>query len=430
MKKIVTQLIFLLNIIVVFGQNENQDWKTFSEDFATEYRTFEFQRIALSYVENLERIKSDSEILKQESFFKIIKKGLKRFDSEELSKENRMDFELISYETDLNLERISLEKKWKKKNIDSISKEGLSKIPHGKKWYKYFLKRWLDSSVNPDELFQFGLLEIEKVKNEMKLIQEKSGLNPTDFKNYLNASSFYFKNKDSVQLAFESKKILIENVMKNYFPYIEETPDFQIKKGENKALAKVPGFYNSNTFYYNFFDKPYNKRQVTWLFLHEAIPGHHYQVSYESRAERSEINRLFQYFWFIEGYAAYVEDLALEINLYDDIYEVYGKYEWDIIRSVRVALDVGINYYHWSDEKALKFWQKHIEGKDDIALREIERMKNWPVQVITYKYGADKILKWKSQAMKNSNFDLIEFHKVILKNGSLPISVLNSLNLN
>ncbi|WP_196893101.1 DUF885 domain-containing protein [Aureivirga marina] len=426
--KILNKLVLVLTVFFMINcsaqKEEKENWKTFSANFVKEYKAFEFPQLALDYVQNFEGIKSEKELLKQEKFFKRVKKELKKFQPEKLNESDKIDYELISYETKLNLERISLEKKWRKKNKTSISKDGLSTIPNGKKWYTYFLKRWIDAEVTPDEIYEFGLSEAKRVKAEMQKIQEKSGLSPEEFKKFLNDSSFFYINPDTIQNAFESKRSLIQNKMKNYFPYIDETPDFMIKPGDDKALAKVGGYYRNNTFYYNFFDKPYNKREVTWLFLHEAIPGHHYQLSYEKRENRSEVNRLFSYSWFIEGYAAYVEDLALEIDLYNSIYEVYGKYEWDIIRSVRVALDVGINYYHWSDAEALAFWQQYISDQDDIALREIERMKNWPVQVITYKFGANEILNQKQEAMKNKDFNLKEFHKQILKNGSLPVSIL------
>ena len=94
-------------------------------------------------------------------------------------------------------------------------------------------------------------------------------------------------------------------------------------------------------------------------------------------------------------------------------------------------MDVGLNYYDWSDEKALEFWQEYIKNKDDIAQREIARMKRWPAQVVTYKYGADKILKWKATAENRQDFSWIAFHESILKNGSIPFSVLEKiLNLN
>ena len=198
-------------------------------------------------------------------------------------------------------------------------------------------------------------------------------------------------------------------------------------------MAKAPAYYmdSDSTFYYNYFDVPFNKRQISWIYIHEAMPGHHYQLMLEKALPRSDIQKLFEYYGYMEGWGAYVEEIGKEYGAYENIYDELGKWEWDIIRSVRVVLDVGLNYYDWSDEKALEFWQEYIKNKDDIAQREIARMKRWPAQVVTYKYGADKILKWKATAENRQDFSWIAFHESILKNGSIPFSVLEKiLNLN
>jgi uncharacterized protein (DUF885 family) len=192
-------------------------------------------------------------------------------------------------------------------------------------------------------------------------------------------------------------------------------------------LAQVPAFYRNETFFYNFFDKPFNKRQISWIYIHEAMPGHHYQLRLEDTLDRSDIQKMFSYSGYSEGWAAYIEEVGYEIGAYRDIYDELGKWEWDIIRSVRVAMDVGLNFYGWSDEKALEFWQQNIQEQDEIGLREIARMKRWPCQVITYKYGADKILKWKAKFEKEKDFNLKEFHQMILENGSLPFSILERM---
>ena len=133
--------------------------------------------------------------------------------------------------------------------------------------------------------------------------------------------------------------------------------------------------------------------------------------------------------WLVEGWAAYVEELGKTIGVYRTIYAELGKWEWDIVRSVRVALDVGLNYYGWSDEEALQFWKKHIPNQDDIAMREIRRMKRWPAQVVTYKYGAGKLLDWQAyaQAQQGDDFNLKDFHTQVLQHGALPFSILEKI---
>lgn len=137
-------------------------------------------------------------------------------------------------------------------------------------------------------------------------------------------------------------------------------------------------------------------------------------------------NKLFWYPGYGEGWAAYAEEYGKELGLYQTPYEELGRWEWDIVRSVRVALDVAINYCGWNDNQALAFWKKNIRNQDDIAMREINRMKRWPVQVITYKYGASQFLLWKKkmQLKEGASFNISNFHNELLKRGALPFMVL------
>jgi len=135
------------------------------------------------------------------------------------------------------------------------------------------------------------------------------------------------------------------------------------------------------------------------------------------------VQQLFFYPGFEEGWAAYTEELGKDLGVYKTPYDELGKWEWDIVRSVRIPLDVGINYYGWTDSKALAFWKQHIKNQDNIAVREIARVKNWPAQAVTYKYGTWQIMQWKQvlQKKQGNKFDIKTFHDRILNFGSLPI---------
>ena len=200
----------------------------------------------------------------------------------------------------------------------------------------------------------------------------------------------------------------------------------QIKEYKEKNAVETPGFYrsNENSLYVNYFNRPYKKRQIGWLYIHEGFPGHHYQIKYTESLQRSAVQNLISSSCYREGWAAYIEEIGNEIGAYNDLYDVYGKWEWDLIRSVRVVLDVGLNYHGWTDTEALGFWQRHIQDQDQIALREIKRMKRWPAQVITYKFGAHKLLTWKEHFEQKANFSLKQFHQNVLQFGDIPFYVL------
>ena len=228
--------------------------------------------------------------------------------------------------------------------------------------------------------------------------------------------------------AFKEIKSTVQENLQNLF-YSYTIPDVGIQKGTNEALKQTPGYYSNNTFFYNYFDEPYNKRQVDWLYMHEAIPGHHFQFSIAQNIPRTAVQRLFYYLGYSEGWAAYIEELGKELGVYRSWGRELGKWEWDIVRSMRLVIDVGINYLGWSDEKALEYWQSNWSGADNIAQREIARVKRWPAQVVTYKYGASKILKWKEAAKRSlkQKFNEKKFHHQLLKDGGVPFSILQIL---
>ncbi|MEM6684754.1 MAG: DUF885 domain-containing protein [Bacteroidota bacterium] len=422
---------FLWNTIV-FAQEVAPDWITFEKDFVKDFKRLHLAELQISYVDNLKLIQSKRNVAKQEIMFRKYQITLQSIDKAAFSKKQQLTYALVSYEIALHLERVALEKKWLENKPRRIATDGLQNVPMGKEWYVFFLKKWVDATVTPESIYKFGLSEIARAKKAMKAIEKTSGLDSLAYQQYIQQKRFFFNDVESIQAAFESfKKAILPNLV-GFFPKVDQLPDVQIARGTNKAYAQVPAYYAEirNTFYYNFFDQPFNKRQVAWIYMHEAMPGHHYQIKYEQQLNKSDLHKLFFYNGYREGWAAYVEELIYEFGPETTKYDQLGKWEWDIIRSVRVSMDVGINYYGWSDKKALEFWQKHIQGQDDIAQREIARIKRWPAQVITYKYGANQILQWKAAIEKTlsdkNDFPWLAFHTKILENGALPFSVMDA----
>ena len=419
-------VILLLVSQLLFSQNKN--FEDVRKDFVQNYIALQIPYHQANYVQNLKSIKPIENIIQQEIFFKTVAKQLTNVDVKSLNEYQHLDYHLMNYEVALNLERIYLEKQWDDKT-DLDDKKSIYTIENGKKWYAYLLKKWVDITVTPEEMFQFGLDEIEKVKSSMKDLQVRSGLSEKVFQEYLNHASFFLHNVKDIQQAFESTKREVAKKATNFFPYIDSIPDVNITQGTNESLAQVPAYYNNSTFYFNYFNKPFNKRQLDWIYIHEGIPGHHYQNRVNSIIKRTDIQQLFWYSGFVEGWGAYVENLGKNLGVYKTIYDEYGKWEWDLIRSVRVALDVGINYYGWSDKKALAFWNQHIVDKEEIAKREIARMKRWPAQVITYKYGAAVFLSMLKEAKKKADFNYIKFHESVLEHGDVPVSLMKQYKL-
>lgn len=420
MKKVFPCIFALLFSLAATAQN--QTFGAFAKKFVTGYKDLHIPDLELSYVSGLQHIGSAAAVQKQMDFFRSISTQLAAFDPKKLTPSQKTDYGLIKYETGLNQERLALEKEWVKNPPAKISANGIITVPNGKAWYAYLLKRWVSDDVTPDQIYVFGTDEVERVKSHIEAIRKQTGLSEDDFYKHLNDKSFFISDPKVVQQAFERDKSIIYSNLPKLFSVTKITP-LKIEKGGARQLAQTPGYYDNNTFYYNLFDKPYNKRQVDWLFMHEAVPGHHYQSSIVTQTKVSEVQQLFYYLGFAEGWGAYAEELGKELGVYKTPYDELGKWEWDIVRSVRVPLDVGLNYYGWTDQQALDFWKKNIRGQDDIAMREIARIRRWPAQVVTYKYGALQILHWKQELQKKQGqaFDIRDFHNRVLSHGSLPL---------
>jgi|GEM_PF-453087 len=401
------------------------DWDAFADAFKSSYVAMELPSLQLSYAKNIEALQTEDQLISQRDRFQAALERLDVFEISSLSKKQRLDYQLIRYESQVNLERIELGLRWYELEVGAIPEGGLRGVPMGEEWYAYFLKKWVDASATPERIYALGEAEVARVKSEIDKIRISRGLDASEFKDRIREKEFFYHSAEEVRVAFEAAQNALFEKLPEFFPYIEEVGPTAIVRGTNRELTQVPAFYNHRTLYFNYFDTPFNRRQIYWIYLHESVPGHHYQVSLANDLPQSEIQTLFSYPGYVEGWAAYIEDLGLEIGLYDDVYSELGKWEWDLIRSVRLVLDVGLNYYKWSDEKALTYWKSHIEDLDDIGQREIDRMKRWPAQVVTYKQGAKQFLRLKDKAVADNGLSLYDFHQMLMDVGPLPLSTLD-----
>jgi uncharacterized protein (DUF885 family) len=389
-----------------------------------EIQSLQFPPLQLSYIDNINAIASTEQLSKQQHVLEKIQNQLTDINYKDLPKLQQRDVDLLQYELTLSFERIALEKKWLADPKRTLSVQGLSDTTYGKAWYQHFLKRWVDLTVTPEMLMVFGEAEVRRVHQRMLDAEKAVQRTLAKGNQNLEQTRFFLNDIDAVHAAFIEEKKHISQQVEHCFPFINEIPDIAIKAGTNPNLAQTPGYYSINQFSYNYFDKPFNIRQIAWLYLHEAIPGHHYQVSLESKLPMSMAQAAFNYRGYREGWAAYVEELGNDCGFYNEPLDELGKWEWDIVRSVRIVLDIGLNYYDWSDQKALQYWQQYIKRKDDIAQREIARMKRWPAQVITYKYGANALLKIKQKNNITTKAELKKYHETLMRLGPMPFSLL------
>lgn len=437
MKNNILVFVLLFFIINPINAQQNEEFQQLLKDFVAEYPKLNIPALNLSYVDNLNSIRSEASILDQKDFFKKYLDWLFAINPYQLSEEEQLDYHHLRYEISVNWERLNLEQIFATVMKDNeIREDGLINAPMGEQWYLYFLKKWLSVEMSTEELMAFGLLEIEEVQLEIQRIQSELGFGQDSigFYNMLNGKQFFVKDQTEILKTFQQKKEIVDsNYLKIFYDY--KIPEIAIELTPSDRMGDVPGYYmpEDQTFYFKVFEGKYNTRKYDWLYIHEGIPGHHFQTNFEAKKDnKSDFRSLFQYSAYAEGWAAYCEELGEEIGLYQSPYDYLGKLEWDLIRSVRVVLDIGLNYYEWSDEEAIEFWKENIINQDEKALREINRMKRWPAQVLTYKIGAAKILelKEKMKEQQGDDFDVKEFHDKILKAGPVPLHLLENYVLN
>ncbi|MFT5757774.1 MAG: hypothetical protein ACI9LM_002510 [Alteromonadaceae bacterium] len=390
-------------------------------------------KLALSYVTNLKNMGSMAEIEQQRQFFERNNKALDIFLEES---KNNIEFLKIKYEIELNLERLSLEKKFRQLNQGKqIPETGLANVTMGKEWYKHFLKRWLSVDTPINELTEFGMQQIKVVQANILAIQNTAGFvdDNDGFYQYLKQPKFALKDENAVVNKYAEIDSAIRQNVGEIFEVTDIVP-VKIAPIPDATKDSPPGTYRrhaADTFSFNFWQNTHNKRGMDFLYIHEAIPGHHYHLKELAKHHViSGDNATTLYSVFMEGWAAYCEELGVELGVYKKPTDWYGKYEWDLVRSVRVVMDIGLNHHQWSDKKAHQFWQDNITGQDDIAQREIDRMRRWPAQVLTYKVGAAHIMKLKEATQKRlgAAFNIKQFHSVLLNDGgTVPLKLLATL---
>ena len=287
--------------------------------------------------------------------------------------------------------------------------------------------------TTPESLMAMGHTELDKAIVRYRALQDNMGYAGRDkeFAAYLDSPAFSYPNGTTPQADYEARQVLIyKNLHKLFLPTTISPP--QIRQSDLGSALPVDGYYEPDqlTFYFNKATASYGRRNVDWLLLHESTPGHHYQGRYalQLRGCTTTLPHAF-YSAYAEGWGAYVEEFGAELGLFQERSDALGAVEWDLVRSIRVVLDVGINYYGWSEQQVKDFWRSKLPMLPALAEREITRVRNWPVQAITYKQGSVMLrqLRRAAQLRQGASFDIRVFHDSILKNGPVPLAILPDL---
>lgn len=317
---------------------------------------------------------------------------------------------------------------------------GISALPDGANEYLYLVKYWTTTDKTPEEIYQTGLTEVARIRGLMDSVKNAVGFKGDlkDFFHYLKTDKKFmpYKTPAEVLAAFEAIHKKMEPNLRKMYSHVPKTP-FEIRQTEAFRAASASAEYNPGSpdgsrpgiFYVPILDAA--KFNITSgmesLFLHEAIPGHHYQISLQQ--EDTLLPKFRRFSWYGaygEGYALYCESLGKELGLYTDPYQYMGALGDEMHRAIRLVVDVAIHTKNMSREEAIKYMTDNEQMSEEGATAEIERYMAIPGQALSYKIGAIKIRELRNKYEKElgDKFRLADFHDELLKDGCMPLEIL------
>ena len=328
--------------------------------------------------------------------------------------------------------------------------DGVWKLPNGEAYYRYQLKQSTTTDLDPEEVHQIGLSEVARIKSEMKDILLAEGYADTTktlgaiIQELNKEERFLFPNTD------EGRQMVLDeydNILSEISAGLDNAFDVRPKAGlevkrvpEFKEDGSAGAYYNrpaidgsrGGTFYANLRNVHESvKFGMKTLAYHEGIPGHHFQIAIQSELEGVPIFRTIGLFTaYVEGWALYSEQLAWELGFYDnDPFGNLGRLQAEMFRAVRLVVDTGIHYKKWTREEAIDYMVSNTGMTTTEVTTEIERYIVWPGQACAYKIGMMKILELRERAKNKlgNQFELKEFHNVVLKNGAVPLDILDEI---
>ncbi|QBY02967.1 DUF885 domain-containing protein [Thalassotalea sp. HSM 43] len=323
--------------------------------------------------------------------------------------------------------------------------DGIWAQPGGKTFYTFAIKDQADSDFSADEIHKIGLDEVARISADMDSILSQLGYKYGTISERMAAlaheSRFSYENNDKGR-----EKIIadltgyIEKINKR-MPEQFKTPikydvivkpfakEIEDTASGGQYYPPFPDGSKPGVFLVNLRDIPsIAKFDLPSLTYHETNPGHHWQASLNMDiANIPALRSLAPYNSYVEGWALYSELVAYEMGMYDDdAYGNLGRLKQELFRSVRLVVDTGIHAKRWTREKAITYMMEHAGSAESEATAEVERYMAWPGQALGYKLGMMKIVELRKQAQKllGPNFDIAEFHDVVLLSGALPLDML------
>ncbi len=314
-------------------------------------------------------------------------------------------------------------------------------LPNGKEWYAHRVKVMTTTDMTPDQIHDLGQSEVKRIRAEMERIKSDTGFKGTlaEFFDFLRTDpQFYYETREDLLRGYRDIAKRIDPELTRLFGKLPRTPYGVIPVPAYAEKTSTTAYYNQGSpegnrpgyFYANLFDlKSRPKWEMEALTLHEAVPGHHLQISIAQELENLPRFRRFGGITaFVEGWGLYAESLGPELGMYKDPYSRFGQLTYEMWRAVRLVVDTGMHTKGWTRQQAIDFFVSNSSKPlHDIEV-EIDRYISWPGQALAYKIGELKMKELRAKAQKDlgDKFDVRKFHDQLLGAGPLPMSVLET----
>lgn len=316
----------------------------------------------------------------------------------------------------------------------------MSDLPDGKANYAYLVRVRTTTDYTPEQIHEIGKREVARIEKEMAAIRKEVGFKGTDQEfndKVLNAPEMRFKSEQEILMHGRDIAKRIDPELPRLFRVLPRMPYGVRAIPADRARSAAPYYEGpaldgsrAGNFYLRTADpETQSKCCMEALILHEAVPGHHLQVALAREMQGvPDFRRNAFYGAYIEGWGLYAESLGSELNMYENAHERYGKLKSELMRSLRLVTDTGIHALGWSREQAIATMSgaKGAWITDDVISSEVDRYVAMPAQALSYKMGDLKIKELRARAEKRlgPKFDIREFHDVVLRNGALPLTIL------
>ncbi len=316
---------------------------------------------------------------------------------------------------------------------------GWSDLPDGAAWYRWRIRLATTMDLPPERIHDIGLAEVARIRGEMVAVKERVGFDgdlDAFFKYLEEDPRFYFDNEGELLDAYRDVKRHVDTLLPKMFADFPKA-DYEIRPVEPfraasaagasyqapSADGKRPGIFYINT--HNLKAQP--RFGLETLSLHEAAPGHHFQIAIQQELTGlPRFRRFNNYVAYAEGWALYAESIGRELGVFTDPYQWYGRLSDEMLRAMRLVVDTGLHSKGWTRERAIAYMLENSSLAESDVTAEVERYIVWPGQALGYKLGQLHItaLRARAQQRLGAAFDVREFHSQVLRDGAVPMDVL------